>query len=103
MGPSPGPTRGVVQVYVTPPFHALGLYHAFPRTQTSHPTEYCEIFWTHGHVPRQCPIMQDYMTMPNTIHYELYASTTHATNQCRVLDAVANILDWTTFRINETP
>jgi hypothetical protein len=38
MGPSPGPTGGVVQVSVTPPFHAPVLYHAFPGTQTSQPT-----------------------------------------------------------------
>jgi hypothetical protein len=30
-------------------------------------------------------------------------STTHATNQCRGLDALANRLDQTTFKINETP
>jgi hypothetical protein len=94
---------GVVQVSVTPPFHAPGLYHTFPGTQTSQPTEYCEICQTHGHAPRQCPIMQKYMTVPNTIHCEFCASTTHATNQCRVLDALADRLDQTTFRINETP
>jgi hypothetical protein len=63
---------------------------------------YCEIFQTHGNAPRQCPIMQNYMTSPNTIHCELCASMTHATNQCRALDALADRLDQTTFRVNTT-
>jgi hypothetical protein len=98
-----GPMGGFAQVYVTPPFHTPGLYNTFPGAQTSQTTEYCEIFRTHGHAPRQCPIMQKYMTVPNTIHCEFCASMTHATNQCRALDVLADRLDRTTFRINETP
>jgi hypothetical protein len=37
------------------------------------------------------------------MHCDFCASTTHATNQCRVLDALANRLDQTSFNINETP
>jgi hypothetical protein len=40
MGPSPGPTGGVVQVSVNLPFHNPTPYHAFPGSQV----EYCEIF-----------------------------------------------------------
>jgi hypothetical protein len=47
--------------------------------------------------------MHKYTIAPNTIHCELYASTTHATNQCRALDVLVDRLDQTTFRINETP
>jgi hypothetical protein len=103
MGPYSGPTGGVAQVSSTPSFHTPWLYNSFPGAQTSQTTEYCEICRMHGHVPRKCPIMHKYMTSPNTIHCDFYTSTTHATNQCRALDALSNILDRTTFRINETP
>jgi hypothetical protein len=36
-------------------------------------------------------------------HYEFCAYTTHTTNKRRVLDALADRLDRTTFRVNETP
>jgi hypothetical protein len=39
----------------------------------------------------------------NTIYYELCGSPTHSTIQFRSLDALANILDHSTFRVNETP
>jgi hypothetical protein len=57
VGPSPGPMGGVAQVSTNPPFHTLGLYNTFSGAQTSQPAEYCEIFRTHGHVPRKFPIM----------------------------------------------
>jgi hypothetical protein len=47
--------------------------------------------------------MQKYSTVPNTIHCEFCTSTTHTTNQCRALDALADRLDRTTFRVNENP
>jgi hypothetical protein len=103
MGPSPRPTGGVAQVLVTPPFHAPVLFHAFPKNQTSQPVEYCEICRTPGHASRKFPIMQKYTTVINTIHFDFFTSTTHATNKCRALDALAKILDRTTFRIKETP
>jgi hypothetical protein len=62
MGPSSGPMGGVVQVSVTPPFHTPGLYNTFPGAQTPQTMEYCEIFRTQGHAPRQCPIMKKYTT-----------------------------------------
>jgi hypothetical protein len=37
------------------------------------------------------------------MHCEFCASTIHATNQCRVLDAVADRIDRTSFKVNETP
>jgi hypothetical protein len=103
MGPYPVPMGGVAKVYLNPPFHALGIYHTFPVTQTSHPTENCKIFQTHGHEPRQFPIMQKYTNVPNTIHSKFCAYRKHSTNKCRVLDALADRLDSTSFRINETP
>jgi hypothetical protein len=33
MGPPPGPTGGVVQVFVNLPFHNPTPYHAFPGTK----------------------------------------------------------------------
>jgi hypothetical protein len=47
--------------------------------------------------------MKNYSTIPNTVHCEFYASTTHTTNQCRALDALADRLDQTTFRVNKNP
>ena len=47
--------------------------------------------------------MHKYMTVPNKIHYDLCESMTHATNQCRALGTLAERLDWTMFRVNETP
>jgi hypothetical protein len=99
----PGPTGGVAQVSTNLPFHNPTPYHAFPGGQAAPTTEYCEICRTHGHGPRQCPIMQKYSTVPNTVHCEFCASTTHTTNQCRALDALADRLDRTTFRVNENP
>jgi hypothetical protein len=88
MGPSLGLKRGVVQVSVTPPFHTPRIYNTISGTQTSQTTDYCDMFWTHGHVSRQCPIMQKYTVVPNKIHYDLCASTTHDTNQCRALGSI---------------
>jgi hypothetical protein len=94
---------GVAQVSAAPPFHAPVQYHAFPSTQTTQKTEYCEICQTHGHAPRHFPILQKYTPTPNTIHCELCGSTMHATNQCRALDVLVDRLDQTAFRVNETP
>jgi hypothetical protein len=52
---------------------------------------------------RQCPIIQKYSTIPNIVHYEFCASTTHTTNQYRALYELADRLDQTTFMVNETP
>jgi L-amino acid N-acyltransferase YncA len=35
------------------------------------------------------------------VHFEFCASTTHAMNQCRALDALADRMDRTSFRVNE--
>jgi len=56
-----------------------------------------------GRESGQCPIMQKYSTVPNIVHCEFCASTTHTTNQCRSLDALANRLDRKIFRVNENP
>jgi hypothetical protein len=80
MGPSLGPTRGVTQVFVNLPFHTPTSYHAFPGNQALQSAEYCEICRIHGHAPRQFPIIQNYSSVPNTIHCELCASIAHATN-----------------------
>jgi hypothetical protein len=37
------------------------------------------------------------------VHCEFSASTKNATNQCRALDALADRLDQTSLRVNETP
>jgi hypothetical protein len=68
MGPSPGPTRGVTKISMNLPFHNPTPYHAFPGNQAVPTIEYCEIFQIHGHGPRQCPIMQKYSTIQNTVH-----------------------------------
>jgi hypothetical protein len=103
MGPSLGPMGGVAQVLVTPPFHTPDLYNTFPGAQSSQTIEYCKICRIHRHALRQFPIMQKYTTAPNKIHCELCTSTTHAKNQCRAMDALADILDLITLRVNETP
>jgi hypothetical protein len=94
---------GVVKIYATLPFYTSGLYNTFPDTQTSQTTEYCEIFWTHEHVSRKCPIMKKYTTTPNTIYYDFFSSTNHSTNKCIALDAIVDGLDWTSFKLNENP
>jgi hypothetical protein len=98
-----GPMGGVAQVSTNLPFYNPSPYHAFPGGQATPIAEYCEIYRIHGHGPRQFPIMVKFLTVPNTIHCEFCASTTHTTNQCRALDALADILDRTTFRVNEKP
>jgi hypothetical protein len=94
---------GVAQVSMNLPFHNPTQYHAFPGGQATPAIEYCEICRIHGHGPRQCPIMHKYSTVQNKIHCEFCASTMQTTNQCRVLDALVNMLDRTTFRVNENP
>jgi hypothetical protein len=47
--------------------------------------------------------MQKYLIVPNTIHREFYAYTTHTTNQCRAFDALADMLDQKTFGVNHNP
>jgi hypothetical protein len=47
--------------------------------------------------------MKKYSTVPNIVHCEFFASTTHTTNECRALDALEERLDRTTFRVNENP
>jgi hypothetical protein len=98
-----GPMGGFAQVPMNSPFHHPTPYHAFPGGHAKPTMEYCEICRTLGHGLRQCPIMQKYSTVPNIVHCDFYASTTHTTNQCRVLDALADMLDRTTFRVNENP
>jgi hypothetical protein len=39
----------------------------------------------------------------NTMYCELCGSPSHNTNQCRALDALADRLDRSTFRVNEGP
>jgi hypothetical protein len=88
----PGPTRGISQVSNSP-FHHPTPYHAFPGGQAATTTKYCDICQTLAHGPRQCPIMKKYSTVPNIVQCEFYASTTHNTNQCRVLDSLVDMLD----------
>jgi hypothetical protein len=103
MIPPPGPMRGFAQVLKNLPFHKPTLYHAFQGGQATPTVEYCEICRIHGHGTRQCPIMQKYSTVPNTVHYDLCTSTMHTTNQCRALDALADRLYLTTIMVNENP
>jgi hypothetical protein len=67
MGSSSGPTRGVAKVSVTPPFHTPELYDTFPGAPTPQTMEYCEIFQTRGHAPKEFPIIKKYTTASNTI------------------------------------
>jgi hypothetical protein len=99
----PRPMGGVAQVSTNSPFHNPSLYHDFLGGQVAPIVEYCEIYRIHGHGPRQFPIIEKYSTVPNTVHCEFFASTTHTTNQCRALDALGNRLDRTAFRVNENP
>jgi hypothetical protein len=103
MGPSPRPTGGVVQVSANLPFHHPTPYHSFQGSQAALVVEYCEICRIHGHGLRHCPIMHKYSIVPNTVHCEFCASTTHTTNHCRALDALAGRLDRIAFRVNENP
>jgi hypothetical protein len=93
MGPSPGPTGGVAQVYVNLPFHTPTSFHDFPGNQATPSVEHCEILQIHGHGPRQCPIIQKNSIVLNTVHYEFCASTIHATNPCRALNALVDNMD----------
>jgi hypothetical protein len=78
-------------------------YHSFPGNQVVPSVEYCEICRIHGHGPRQYLIIYKYSMVLNIVHSKFCAYTTHATNKCRSLDALADILDQTSFRVNETP
>jgi hypothetical protein len=93
MGPSPIPTGGVVQLSTNLPFHTPTMYHTFPGNQEASSVEYCEICLIYGHGKRQCPIIQKFSKVPNTVHCEFYASTTCYTNQCRALYALVDGLD----------
>ena len=93
--------RGVVQVATTTPFHTMMRYQAFlpnPLTQTN---ECCEICRNHGHPSRNFSILQKYSFAQNTVYFEFCGSSMHISNQCRSLDALANRLDRTSFRVNE--
>ena len=85
----------------------LGLYQpqqpyaGFPSQLNPAATEYCEIFRTVGHPPRMCPILHKYSNVPNNVYCEFFASTTHNTEQCRALDALADQLDRPSYRVNE--
>lgn len=72
------PTGGVAQVATSTPFHGPVQYHAFPNNQALLTNEYYEIFRTHGHPPRHCPILQKYSSATNTLYCELCGSSTHA-------------------------
>jgi hypothetical protein len=92
-----------VKVYVNLPFHSPTSYHAFPSNQESPSVEYWEIYRIHGNAPRHCPVIHKYYTVPNIVHCVFFTSTTYDTNHCRALDALVDILDQTSFRVNETP
>ena len=99
-GPPPGSgvamnPQGVYQPQQT--------YAGFPPQPGSSTTEYCEICRMLGHPPRMCPILQKYSTVPNNVYYEFCVSTTHNTEQCRALDALADRLDRPSYRVNEAP
>lgn len=103
MAPPPaGPLGGVAQVTTTAPFHGPIQYHAFPNHQGTQNNDYCEICRSHGHPPRHCPL-QKYTPVQNTIYCELCGSPTHTTKQCRALDALADKLDRSAFRVDEAP
>ena len=78
-------------------------YAGFPLQPGSSTTEYCEIFRTLGHPPRMCPILQKYSMVPNNVYCEFCVSTTHNTEQCRALDALADRLDHPSYRVNDAP
>ena len=80
MGPSPRPTGGISQVFVSLPFHTPTPYHAFPGNQAVPSVKYCEIFRIHGHGPRQFPIIHKYSTVLNIVQCEFCEFTTHAKN-----------------------
>jgi hypothetical protein len=78
--PPVGLVEGVVQVVVTMPFHGPIQYHAFLNTQRGKRNEYCDIFRSHGHSPRHCPIFHKYTPMPKTIYCEFFGSPSHNKN-----------------------
>jgi hypothetical protein len=73
------------------------------NNQGGQSTEYCEICRSHGNSPRHCPILQKYTPVSNTMYCEFCGSPSHNTNQCRALDALADRLDRSAFRVNEGP
>jgi hypothetical protein len=101
--PPIGPMGGVVQVSKTMPFHTPVQYNTFPNAQSTQTSEYYEIFRTQGNAPRHCPILQKYSSTPNTIHCEFCGFKTHATIQCKALDALVDRQERTAFKTNETP
>ena len=95
------PTGGVAQVATSTPFHGPVQYHAFPNNQALLTNEYYEIFRTHGHPPWHCPILRKSYSATNTLYCEFCGSSTHGTERCRALDALADRLDRTTSRVAE--
>lgn len=86
----------------TPPIAivaVVGSQGAFPSRNSP---EYCEVCRSYGPLPRLCPISQKYSNVPNKNYCELCASTTHHTDQCQAMDDLAERLDRSTFKINET-
>jgi hypothetical protein len=82
----------------------MHLCNSRPLTQQGgQPNEYCEICRHHGHSLRHCPILQKYTSVPNMVYYEFCGSTTHTAKQCHALDALADRLDHSSFRIDEAP
>lgn len=64
--------------------------------------DFCEVCRAYGHLPQMFPILQKYSNIPNNTYYELCASTMHHTDQCRALDSLAERLDRSMFRVNES-
>lgn len=62
----------------------------------------CEVCRGYGHPLCLCPILQKYSNVPNNNYCEFFTSTTHHMDKYQVLDALADWLDHSTFKINET-
>jgi hypothetical protein len=101
--PTDGTNRGNCKIAMMTPFHPPVQYHTFPNQQGGQRNEYCEICRTHGNPPRHFPILHKYSHVPNIVHYEFCGSTTHTMKQCRDLDALADRLDHSVFRVDEAP
>lgn len=84
------PTTGVA---------AVGAQGTFPGRNTQ---DFFEVCRAYGHLPWMCTILKKYSNVPNNTYCEFFTSTTHYTDQCRALDALAKRLDKSTFRVNES-
>lgn len=85
----------------TVPFQGHTQFHAFPNQQGTYTGEYGEVCRSHGHPPLLFPILPKYSKVTNLVFCSFCGSSTHGTEQCRALDALADRLDRTAFRVND--